>query len=77
MPFRGGRSHGAPYFEQDLRGHVALALGAEREGLPESVLSRCNERLSIPMKRGIDSLNVGNSASIILYEKVRQEAVAL
>jgi tRNA G18 (ribose-2'-O)-methylase SpoU len=29
------------------------------------------------MKRGIDSLNVGNSASIILYEKVRQEAVAL
>lgn len=67
--------YGIEYYNQDLKGPAAFVFGAEREGLPESVLSLCDKRLSIPMRSGIDSLNVSNSASIILYEKVRQEAV--
>lgn len=64
---------GATYFKEDLTGPVAFVLGAEGKGVSEKVSSRCDKKLTIPMRKEIDSLNVGASASIILYEKVRQE----
>lgn len=66
---------GKTYFKEDLTGPAAFVLGAEGEGLSEQVLSRCNTKLSLPMQEGIDSLNVGASAAVILYEKVRQEKI--
>jgi 23S rRNA (guanosine2251-2'-O)-methyltransferase len=66
---------GANYFETALTGPVAFVLGAEREGLPSNILSHCDKTVSIPMRPGIDSLNVSVSAAIILYEKVRQESI--
>jgi 23S rRNA (guanosine2251-2'-O)-methyltransferase len=64
---------GANYFQENLSGPVAFVLGAEREGLPSSVLNNCDKKVSISMRPGIDSLNVSASAAIVLYEKVRQE----
>ncbi len=64
---------GANCFQEDLSGPLALVLGAEREGLSADILNKCDKKISIPMQPGIDSLNVGTSAAIILYEKVRQE----
>lgn len=64
---------GEMYSKVDLTGPAAFVLGAEAEGLSETVAKRCDKHLSIPMKDGIDSLNVGVSAAIILYEKVRQD----
>lgn len=66
---------GTHYFNEDLGGPAAFVLGAEGEGLSEQVLSRVNTKLSLPMQAGIDSLNVGASAAVILYEKVRQESM--
>jgi len=63
---------GVPYYEQDLRGPIAFILGAEGEGISHTVSSRCDGSIAIPMKEGIDSLNVGASAAIVMYEKVRQ-----
>ncbi len=67
---------GSVYFKEELTGPVVFVLGAEGEGISQKVSSRCDKKLSIPMHKDIDSLNVGVSAAIILYEKIRQEDFA-
>jgi RNA methyltransferase, TrmH family len=48
-----------------LEGAATLCLGAEREGLPEDVLSACEARVTIPLRDGgAESLNVAAVASI-------------
>lgn len=67
---------GKNYFEEDLRGPVALVLGAEDVGISPKVLERVDGRIRIPMREGIGSLNVSSSAAILVYEKLRQEVTA-
>jgi TrmH family RNA methyltransferase len=66
-------SGGIPLSELDSGGEVVLALGAEREGLPDEVLSRCEERVSIPQPGGGESLNVAMAGAIALYELARED----
>lgn len=48
-----------------LSGAATVCLGAEREGLPESVLAQCEKRVTIPLREGgPDSLNVAAAAAI-------------
>jgi TrmH family RNA methyltransferase len=50
-----------------LSGAATLCLGAEREGLPDEVLSRCDARVTIPLRPGgAESLNVAAAAAIAL-----------
>lgn len=44
-----------------------LLLGNEDAGLPESYLAHCDRRVTIPMSKGVDSLNVAVAAGIFLY----------
>jgi len=64
---------GETYYNEDLSGPVAFVLGAEGKGVSDEVANRCDKKISIPMNQGIDSLNVGVSAGIVLYEKIRQD----
>ena len=66
---------GSSYFKEDLTGSAAFVLGSEGEGLSENVSSRCKKKISIPMIKEIDSLNVGVSAAVVIYEKIRQEGL--
>ena len=63
------------YYEEGLSGPAAFVLGAEAAGVSDKVINRCAKQISIPMKQGIDSLNVGISAGIVLYEKIRQDKI--
>jgi tRNA G18 (ribose-2'-O)-methylase SpoU len=45
---------------------VAVILGAEGPGLPESILARCRT-VAIPMAAGFDSLNVATTGGIVLH----------
>lgn len=63
---------GDSLYKENLTGPVAFILGAERKGVSDNVADRCDKKISIPMENGIDSLNVGMSAAVVLYEKVRQ-----
>jgi TrmH family RNA methyltransferase len=65
---------GTPPAELDLSGPTAFVLGAEREGLPESVLANCEERMTIPLAPGSESLNVATAGAIALYELRRRGA---
>jgi RNA methyltransferase, TrmH family len=60
------------YSEIDLRQPLAVAVGAEDEGLSEFWLNNANEKVLIPMLGAVNSLNVSTSTAIIAYEIVRQ-----
>ncbi len=64
---------GKNYFKETLKGPSAFILGAEDIGVSSKIMEKIDKKISIPMKEGIDSLNVSVSAGIILYEKLRQE----
>ena len=54
-----------------------LMFGSKSGGIPEEILSRNQERaIRIPMKEKIRSLNLANSAAIVLYEALRQQNFA-
>ena len=63
---------GTPLPECDLRGPAAILLGGEGGGLPAMWLDAADERLTIPMRGQVDSMNVAIAAALILYEASRQ-----
>jgi RNA methyltransferase, TrmH family len=51
---------------------TTFVLGAERLGLPDDVLARCDERVTIPLAPGAESLNVAAAGAIALYAVSRR-----
>lgn len=47
-------------------------VGNEANGIGESVLSRCDTLVQIPMAGAAESLNAAVAASVLLYEHYRQ-----
>jgi TrmH family RNA methyltransferase len=60
------------YDSVDLATPVALLVGPEGAGLPESVARRASARLRIPLASSVESLNVGVAAGLLLFEAARQ-----
>jgi len=60
------------YFDADLKGPCAIVMGSEHEGLSKEWLDEADMLVRIPMKGEADSLNLATSATILLYEAVRQ-----
>ena len=48
-----------------------FVLGAERDGIPDDVLARCDAAATIPLVAGAESLNVAAAGAIALYEASR------
>jgi tRNA (cytidine/uridine-2'-O-)-methyltransferase len=60
-------------WDAELAPGDVLLLGPESRGLPEALLAAAPERcLRIPMVPTARSLNLGSSASVALYEALRQ-----
>lgn len=53
---------------------VVLLMGNEARGLSDEVQAVASDRVKIPMRRGVDSLNVATAAAIFLYELSRDGA---
>jgi len=64
------------YLDIDYRGPVAMVVGAEGEGIGRRVLSACDERVRLPMKGRVASLNVSVAVGVMAYEILRQRAVS-
>ncbi|HVF28658.1 MAG TPA: RNA methyltransferase [Pyrinomonadaceae bacterium] len=50
----------------------AIILGAEAGGLDEAESAAASERIKIPMRAPVESLNVATALAVILYEAARQ-----
>ena len=59
-------------YEIDLRGPVALVLGAEGTGMRQLTAKTCDVLVRLPMAGAVESLNVSVAAGVCLYESVRQ-----
>ncbi len=62
----------AEFFQVDLTGPIALALGAEGKGLRRLTQENCDTLVSIPMLGTVECLNVSVAAGVCLFEAVRQ-----
>ncbi len=69
-----GTSGDAPktLYQVDLKGPVALVLGAEGPGMRQLTRKTCDELVSIPMQGAVESLNVSVASGVCLYEARRQ-----
>jgi 23S rRNA (guanosine2251-2'-O)-methyltransferase len=63
-----------PPAKVDLKGPIALVLGAEGKGLRPLVEKSCDLRVRIAMSGRVASLNVSAAAAILLYEAARQRS---
>ena len=59
-------------YQADLKGAVALVLGAEGDGMRQLTAKTCDQLVSIPMMGAVESLNVSVASGVCLYEAVRQ-----
>ncbi len=58
--------------EVDMTVPIALIVGREATGIPESAQGEADEFVHIPMAEGVESLNVAAATAILLYEAGRQ-----
>jgi TrmH family RNA methyltransferase len=49
-----------------------ILFGGEGPGLQPEMVAIADERITIPMRPGVESMNVATAAAIVLYEAVRQ-----
>ncbi len=54
---------------RELSSRAILAFGTERYGLSEALLERADERLSIPMRQGVSSLNLATAVAAVLFSQ--------
>ncbi|MDB6081254.1 MAG: methyltransferase [Chlamydiia bacterium] len=63
------------YTDVDLKGAVAIAVGAEQIGLSKLWMDQAHFKVKIPMHGVADSLNVAMATTILLYETTRQRTL--
>lgn len=65
------------YWDQEFQPGDYFVFGRETKGLPEALLAeRPEQALTIPMSGNTRSLNLATSVGIVLFEAVRQNALA-
>ena len=62
-------------YQTDLRGPVALVLGAEGDGMRQLTAKTCDQLVRIPMMGAVESLNVSVASGVCLYEALRQRSM--
>lgn len=59
-------------YSLDLSGPLAIIMGSEEDGVSPAYLEMCDAKGKIPLHGQVESLNVANACSVIIYEAVRQ-----
>jgi TrmH family RNA methyltransferase len=63
---------GRPLFDADLTGAVAVLIGGEGPGLATATVTAADERITVPMRSPVESLNAAVTAALVAYEALRQ-----
>ena len=59
-------------YSTDLKGPIAIVMGAEGKGLRRLTRESCDHLINVPMAGDVSSLNVSVAAGVCLFEAVRQ-----
>jgi len=59
-------------YELDLKGPIAIVMGAEGEGMRRLTKEHCDFLAKIPMGGSVESLNVSVATGVALFEALRQ-----
>jgi len=59
-------------YDADLKGPMALVMGAEGKGMRRLTREHCDHLIKIPMAGEVSSLNVSVATGVCLFEAVRQ-----
>jgi RNA methyltransferase, TrmH family len=70
-PIVGTSGAASKSFRKDYPADVLLVMGSEARGLSDSVSKTCTELVRIPMREGVESLNLATATALMLYQ-VRQ-----
>lgn len=54
---------------------LAIVMGTEGEGLPDSVIDSCDYTVKIPMYNGVDSLNVAAASAVAFWELCKKPQI--
>ncbi len=60
------------HYEVDLKGPLAIVLGAEGTGMRRLTREVCDHVVRLPMRGAVQSLNVSVATGVLLYEALRQ-----
>ena len=66
-----------PYDRPDYGGRVVLVLGSEGRGLRPRVADACDERIALPIRGQVASLNVSTAAAPLVYGILQSRRAAL
>ena len=64
-------------YQLDLKGPLALVMGAEEKGMRRLTEEKCDFLASIPMAGRVECLNVSVASGVCLFEAVRQRRAAV
>lgn len=64
-------------YDLDLKGPLAIVMGAEEKGMRRLTEENCDFLASIPMSGKVECLNVSVAAGVCLFEAVRQRGLVL
>lgn len=64
-------------YQADLKGPIALVMGAEGKGMRRLTREHCDSLIKLPMAGSVTSLNVSVATGVCLYEIVRQRMCAV
>ncbi len=74
--FVGTSDHGdRSLYDMDLKGGIALVMGAEGDGMRRLTEENCDFLIRIPMHGSVPCLNVSVATGVCLYEAVRQRSL--
>ena len=65
---------GINYYDFNFKKATAIIMGAEDKGIQVSLKKELDEIINIPMNNQIESLNVSNACSVILFEMRKQRS---
>ena len=60
------------FWEQDMRGPLAIVIGSEGKGLGRLVREKCDFLVKMPMLGQVSSLNASVASGLVVYEALRQ-----
>ena len=63
---------GEGFYEKDYRKGTAFLIGNEGNGLTSKLTALADEKIRIPMKGKVESLNAAIAATLMAYEALRQ-----